>query len=505
MKYPKILPDYLEASANRVPAEIAFADEREEVSFSELRNRAKAIGSALSEVAQGSPVAVIVERSAAALCGFMGVLYAGCFYVPIDPNMPEVRLKSILDTVHPAAVLYETGREAVAEKCASVRILISEAAKSGCDEDFLKQRRTQTLDTDAAYCIFTSGSTGVPKGIAVSHRSVIDFTEWYTETCDIRATDIMGNLAPFYFDLSVKDIYATLKTGAKTYILPKKLAMFPVLLIKFLKEKQVTVISWATGAMHLVANSGVLSEYSADSLRTVITGGEALQAKQVNIWKAAMPQLRFINLYGPTEVTVDCAYYILDRDFADEEAIPIGKACENMEIILLDEALNPVKNGEKGEICVRGSGLALGYYNDWQKTEASFIQNPLNPHFPERLYRTGDMGFFGEDGNLYFSARKDNQIKHMGYRIELGEIETALCGLTGINNAACFFDAAKDKIIAVCETELTEKEIVLALKQKLPKYMLPNHFRTVAKMPLNANGKTDRVLLKKEYEDGKNQ
>lgn len=501
MKYQKNLLDYLEASASNVPDKTAFSDETGEVSFHALLSQSRGIGTAVAGTsAKGSPVAVVVDRTAETIAAFMGVLQAGCFYVPIDPNMPDARLKSIINTLRPELVLYAEGQEKTAEGCGCKTMLIADAAATVDDNELLAERRSATLDIDPAYCIFTSGSTGVPKGIVVSHRSVIDFTEWYTEVCGITGGDILGNQAPFYFDLSVKDIYSTLKTGATTHILPKKFFLFPILLVRFLNEKKVTVLSWATSAFHLIANSGALKKAPVESLRTVITGGEALQAKQVNVWKAAMPRIKFINLYGPTEVTVDCTYYILDRAFADGEPIPIGKACENMEVMLLDEELKP---SDKGEICVRGAGLALGYYGDWDKTDAAFIQNPMNPHYPDRVYRTGDMGTMGEDGNIYFLARKDNQIKHMGYRIELGEVETALSGLDSVQAAVCFFDAEKDKIVCVCQTEKTGEDIAVELRKSLPKYMIPNIYRIVRNMPYNANGKIDRVRLKKEYEDGK--
>lgn len=164
-----------------------------------------------------------------------------------------------------------------------------------------------------------------PKGIVIAHRSVIDFTEWMADACQFTHQDVMGNQAPFYFDLSVKDIYLTLKCGATTHIIPKKDFLFPTLLMDFLEEKKVTALVWATSAFHLVANSGVLEKKVPSHLRTVILGGEALQAKQLNRWRAALPAVQYTNLYGPTEVTVDCTWYPIQREFADGERIPIGR------------------------------------------------------------------------------------------------------------------------------------------------------------------------------------
>ena len=209
-------------------------------------------------------------------------------------------------------------------------------------------------------------------------------------------------------------------------------------------------------------------------------------------------------MYGPTETTVDCTWYPIDRDFAEGESIPIGHACKNKEVLVLKEDGTRCDPGEPGELCVRGTGLAIGYYADPAKTAAAFIQNPLNPDYPDRLYRTGDIGCLGEDGLLYCLGRRDSQIKHNGYRIELGEIETALSGLPGVREAACFFDEKTERITAVYAGESDAAGIVRALRERLPKYMIPERFRRVEALPRLPNGKTDRVRLRKEADETQN-
>ena len=503
MAMQKNVLEYLQASASRFPDKVAFADEREALTFSALDERARSLGTSVATQtgAVNRPVAVLSERTAETLAAFMGVLYSGNYYVPLDSQMPKDRIKSILDCLDPILLIYADENRALAESldCRCPLLDTGQGFATAPDDALLETRKGKVLDIDPVYVIFTSGSTGTPKGIVIAHRSVIDFTEWMADKFGFTDEDIMANQAPFYFDLSVKDIYLTLKCGATTHIIPKKFFMFPMLLLEFLEEKKATSLVWATAAFHLVANSGALEKCAPKSLNKIILGGEALYAKQLNIWRRALPDVRYVNLYGPTEVTVDCTFYIIDREYDDSEAIPIGRACENKEVLLLDENLLPVPPGTSGEICVRGTGLARGYFSDPEKTAAAFVQNPSNPWYPDTIYRTGDLGMMNGDGLIVFLSRRDGQIKHMSYRIELGEIETALSALPQINELACFFDAGRDKIVCVFSGDIDPDDIINSVRNILPKYMFPNIFRRLEALPRNANGKIDRVMLKEAY------
>lgn len=556
--------EYLENSAKSYPNKIAFADSENEYTYSEVIINAKKIATKICMQTSkiNKPVAILVDRNAMSLIGFMGVLYSGNYYVPIDNKMPKQRILKVLEQLQTEIILYTEADKDLVEESISlnsnkfvdsespninnclenkiVGINISncfdklevdeslvdevsnvkalnaelsntemeiskaeaETSKLEINEHEIQKRRNKVLDLDPVYVIFTSGSTGTPKGIVISHRSVIDFTDWMAETFNFSEKDIMGNQAPFYFDLSVKDIYTTLKCGATTHILPKKVLMFPMLLIDYLNERNVTSLIWATSAFNLVSNSKVLEKKQLTTVNKVILGGEALLAKHLNTWKKAMPNIQYVNLYGPTEVTVDCTYYKIDREFRDDEAIPIGKACENKEVLLLDENLQEVKNGMPGEICVRGTGVAKGYFNDFEKTNQVFIQNPKNPYYADIIYRTGDIGVRNKEGLIVFQSRKDGQIKHMGYRIELGEIERAVNGLESIKAAICFYDESVSKIVCIYEGEATDAEIIKYVQECIPKYMYPNILRKLEKMPYNANGKIDRVKLKEEFRLG---
>lgn len=506
MELQRTVIDYLENSAKLYPDKVAFTDESMSVTFSELKTMAEALGSEILRITEkiNRPIAVFTDRTVASIAAFLGVLYSGNFYVPIDSHMPEKRIRSILTRLEPELLLGDTPESNMAQSFSNLCPVLSvrDGFKCRSDRRLIEEATNRVLDIDPVYVIYTSGSTGTPKGIVISHRSLFDFIEWMAKACGFTSDEIMANQAPFYFDLSVKDIYITLKCGATTHILSRKRLMFPMLLMEYLKEKRVTSLIWATSAFNLVANSGILSSIAPKSIKKVILGGEALHGKQLNIWRSALPDAKYINLYGPTEVTVDCTYYIIDRPYSDSETIPIGKACENMEVMLLDEELRPVPPGHTGEICVRGIGLARGYYGDNEKTRSAFIQNPFNNKYPDIIYRTGDMGAVNSDGLLVFLSRRDGQIKHMGYRIELGELETALISLDSIRSAACFFDEERDRIICAYEGDLTGDDIIRALRAYLPKYMFPNILKKMDKMPYNANGKIDRALLKEMYFNG---
>ena len=357
--------EYLERSAARVPDKTAFSDAAGAVSYRQMLHDAQALGTVLAGLpgCRNAPVAVMIGRTAASVTAMQGVLQSGCYYVPIDEQMPEARMRSILGQVHARAIVHTAANEPQARALADCAPLVSleEASQHTPDEALLRARREEILDIDPVYVLFTSGSTGTPKGIVIPHRAILDFTAWMTEFCGYTEDEVFGNQAPFYFDLSGKDVYQTLSLGASCRIFEKKYFTFPMLLLKAMEETGVTAINWATSAFHLVAASGALTKYAPTHLKKAALGGEALQARYVNLWKAAVPGLQVVNMYGPTETTIDCAAMHLTREYRDDEPIPIGRACRNKQIILLKDDLTEAQPGEPGEICVRGSGVAAGY------------------------------------------------------------------------------------------------------------------------------------------------
>lgn len=500
---------FLEASARRFPDKVAIADDKNSATFAQWLAMAKSIGTAIAEDTGKlrKPVLVFVDRKMECLVGFMGVVESGNFYVPIDNKMPDTRVRLIAEVLDPIAAITLTAKdEAVLDSINfSGRRYIFETVKdSVANEELLKSIRSQIIDVDPLYAIFTSGSTGVPKGVVISHRGVIDLADWLVDRFGFDETDSLGNQTPFYFDGSVKDIYICLKAGCTLNVIGKKYFSFPKLLIQFLNERKITTILWATSAIVLVGNSHILEDDIPKYLKRIFFAGEAMPAKQLKVWMDKMPDASYINLYGPTEITVDCTYYIVDRTFNDNEYIPIGVQCENMQVLVFNDKDELVGVNEPGELCVRGTGVASGYYNNKEKTAEVFVQNPLHDLYEDKIYRTGDIVKYNNQGELEFVSRKDFQIKHNGNRIELGEIEVAVNSINDVTNAACVFDKDEDKIVLYYTTaDGEEHDIINLVKDKLPKYMFPNIVIHVAEMPYNMNGKIDRIELKKRYDSQK--
>ncbi len=492
---------YLERAAEAFSEKIALEDESESLTYAEYESAAKKIGCFIIDKTggkTGQPIVVLIDRNIRSIAAFMGIVYSGNFYVPVDTSMPEERVGIIYDTLKPILTIDARKEDKTGEFQSSQYTEILETAE--IDEAALKTVRDLHIDVDPLYAIFTSGSTGVPKGVLVSHRSVIDLVNSFEEAFSFNSDNIFGNQAPFDFDVSVKDIYNALYTGAALKIVPKKLYKTPKLVVEYLREKKIDTLIWAVSALRIVSDFKALDGAEPLKLKNIMFSGEVMPVKSLNYWREKVPEARYVNLYGPTEITCNCTYYVIDREkkFNLDELIPIGRAFKNCRVFLKgDNGEIIVKPNEIGEITVEGTCLALGYWNNEEKTEAAFIKNPNITAYEMKVYASGDMGYYNEDNELIFASRRDHQIKHMGHRIELGEIEVALNSLPFITIACCTFDEAKGRITCHYEAgEECKKEIVMGLSKKLPKYMWPNVYRKYDALPMNKNGKIDRVALK---------
>lgn len=491
---------WLDESADRCPDKIAFADEKRNITFAKLQMRARAIASRLLQKGLfKKPVAIFMEKNIDMLAAFMGVAYSGNFYSPIDIHMPENRVEKILEILNPDLIITAGKLEnTLADyNYHGEFLLLDDIDESDIHNEEIEAARGKSIDTDLLYVLFTSGSTGVPKGVTITHRSVIDYIDWVTENFQITQRDIFGNQAPFYFDNSVLDIYSTVKSGATMYIIPQSLFAQPVLLLEFLKTKRINTIFWVPSALIVVSKLRAFRNVDlSDTLERVIFCGEVMPNKQLNIWRKFLPKVQYANLYGPTEITDACTCYMVDREFNDDEPLPIGFPMTNTDILVLNDKNELVRGDEIGELCVRGTSLSMGYYNNPEKTREVFVQNPLNPFVPEIIYRTGDMVKYNVYGEIVYLSRKDFQIKHMGHRIELGEIETAVSSLEEITLCCCLYDEKRQKIVLFIDRNLEKSYINKKISKLLPEYMLPNKVIMLDEMPMNANGKIDRAVLR---------
>lgn len=495
---------WLDETARRYPDKTGFVDENKSFTFSEIKKGALKIAAVLVE--RGlfkKPVAVYMDKCVDELAVFLGTAYSGNFYSPIDIDMPVVRIEKILEVFEPEVVITKKKlweKNSFDLKGAAV-LFLEDIEIAEPNEEVVYEQRNRCLDTDLLYVLFTSGSTGVPKGVTICHQSVIDYIDWVEEAFSIDADTIFGNQAPFYFDNSVLDIYTTVKTGATLYLIPHKLFSWPLNLLQYLEMNEINTIFWVPSAMILTAKLKALSQVHLNGkLKKILFCGEVMPNKHLNVWRKYIPDALYANLYGPTEITDVCIYYVVDRAFGDDEPLPIGKALPNTDILILTEDDRPTDVNEVGELCVRGTCLSKGYYRNPEKTREVFVQNPLNSCYLELIYRTGDLVKKNERGEFLYMGRKDFQIKHMGHRIELGEIETAISSLEGMDMCCCLYDEKKDKIVAFVENDISIDELRHSLAALLPEYMLPNKLIRVMEMPLNVNGKIDRVKLKGSLE-----
>lgn len=500
----KNILEYFEITQNRFPDKTGFVDSTESTTFREAMRRAKSIATALLPFGTKRAVAVFIDKSCHCVDGMLAALYAGDFYTVVDVKSPADRIASILSTLGDPVILADEKSAEAAQGFAGQYTILSyeEAVQTAIDEDALAAIRRGMIDRDIAYILFTSGSTGAPKGTVIQHRALISYVDWVTEEFGFDETTVFGSQTPLYFSMSVTDFYSTIKCGCTYNIIPKTLFSFPVNMVKYLNDNEINTIYWVPTALSILSNWKVFEVDKPRFLKKVLFAGEVMPVKQLNYWMKSLDGVLFANLFGPTEATDICTFYVVDREFADTDSLPIGKHCDNCDVFIVKEDGAPAAPGEEGELYVRSGFLAAGYYRNEEKTAAAFVQNPLNGAYPETVYKTGDLVKMNDRGEILYLSRIDFQIKRSGYRIELGEIEAAANGYEKVKSCACIYDPASESIVLFYEGKASESDAVYEqVKKNVPAYMLPDKVMRLKELPKNANGKIDRLKLAEIFKE----
>lgn len=506
--------EWLEATVAKYPDKPAFSDTESSITFRQVYDIARNTGAYLVEQlgVDRTPVAVFAGRKMVTPAYFLGVVYAGRPYAPIDASLPDKRIEKILENLCPMAIVADR------ESLEHVESIVDELAKSEgfdrpqifiaedisrfkkvvCDDsslDMLAAVRRQMSMTDPLYIIYTSGSTGNPKGVMTSHLSLMTYINAYCDVMHIEGEDVLGNQSPLDYIAAIRDIYLPLKTGCSTAIIPKEYFMEPNVLFDYMNEKRVSSVGWSVSAFTILTSLGAFEETGLKSLRKICFSGSVMPCRVLRKWQKNLPEAHFVNQYGPTEATASCTYYSVDHTVEEDEVLPIGKAYDNYRVFLIDEHGNAPAVGEQGEICVCGPILALGYYNDPKRTAAAFTLNLLNKAYPERMYRTGDYGRLDEDGILHFCGRMDRQIKHMGHRVELDEVENAANVVEGVAESCVIYNKSKEVLILFYTGDCDRRSLALALREELPGFMVPRKIKKLEQLPKLPNGKYDMKKL----------
>ena len=503
--------DILEGTTRKFPDKTACIDMNESLTYTELVNNAKMFGYILNRElnVNKEPIVLFMDKSCKCLTAMIGTIYSGNIYVPMDIHTPLERLNSIMASLKTDIIIASEKDKKLLDRIGysgNVYVyenMMEENSDNGNRIEMaecLNKIRLNILDQDLMYILFTSGSTGIPKGVAIKNCSVIDYIDAFVSEVGITENDIVGNQAPFYNDMSVRDIFMPMSVGGTICIIPSTYFMSPKKLLEYMDKNKVTYTCWAPTAYSLVSQFDALAKNYLNSLRKILYSGEVMPIPVLNYWRRYYPEAELYQLYGPTEITGVCLYYKITDDYNANEKIPLGKPFKNTGVVILDENDENITQSQinvAGEICVYGTCLAAGYYNNPEKTKEAFVQNPFVTQYTSIIYRTGDLAKWDKDGNLIFVSRKDYQIKHNARRIELGEIEAAMLSLDEIKTCCCVQNREKDKLVLYYAGELTGQEIMINMKNKLPQYMIPTEYHREERLPILPNGKLNRKLMDK--------
>jgi amino acid adenylation domain-containing protein len=488
----------LKQTSTAFPEHIAYAQPEQRMDYAQLCELAEAVGSLVAQtVPPRSAVAVVADaRSTQCVCVMMGVLAAGCFYAPLDPNLPEERLRLIMENLQPALIIADqnTSAKAVSAYPKAHCICASEALQTPMDKKLIQERSEAIEPDDLSMVLYTSGSTGIPKGVAHSHRGMVTWAKATVKRYGFTQDTVFASISPFYYANSLLELFVPMLLGAKVVMIPPSYLTFPKQLISCLQNEGVTELCMTPSSFVVVANSGVLMKGLLPDLDMFIMSGEVMPKVQLKCWMDAAPRAAAMNFYGSTETLSVAVNPVTSPDA--EGILPVGRLFPGVTLRLVAEDGREAMAGETGEIFVQSPMLSVGYYRDAERTQASFVSDPLGLA-PGIWFRTGDYGVLDEDGMLSVLGRTDTMIKHHGYRMELGEVEAAARQTPGCMEACCLLDSENDEIWCFVSGDLQGVKLSLYLKTRLAKYMLPDYYMVLQEMPHNANMKIDRRILRR--------
>lgn len=519
-----LLHQLLSESASRFPDNQALVFEGQTITYSVLERQTNKLACELLRrgISKGARVGIHMNRGIPSIIAACAILKTGAAYVPIDPLAPLGRIQYIITKCSITTLVTFEKRlaiiaQAFPETSPLENILIMDDAdlsgRSMGTAQLISWKeipdwdgntpQVNIVDSDLAYILFTSGSTGNPKGVTISHLNSLAFVNSAYDFFQITTEDRLSNNSPLHFDLSIFDIFVAFKAGASVIIIPETTSIFPVKLSEFIDRNKISVWNSVPSALSLLANYEKLSSYSFERLRLILFAGEVFPIKYLKRLQQAIPAAKYYNMYGQTEANSSLYYQVGNLVSEDTDSLPIGKPFANFEVFALDEKNKTISQpGEKGELFVRGSSVALGYWDEKEKTEASFVKNPLNPTLNERIYKTGDLVTLDADGNYLFLGRKDHMIKSRGYRIELGEIETIITNHEQVKTAVIvpipdelIGNRIAALIVPLAASDIKEGDIVRHCARRLPKYMIPEIIEFHDSLPMTSSGKIDRKKL----------
>jgi amino acid adenylation domain-containing protein len=522
-----LLHQLLSESAAKYPDREAIAFKDRTITYAELERESNKVAHMLValKIAKGDRIGLYFNRGIESIISACGILKAGATYVPLDPASPVRRVTYIIEKCGIKSLLTLREKLTKIEKVFPEHpplehIVLMDGIDPGVGSvgstqlingrsvpDELGERApiVNIIDSDIAYILFTSGSTGNPKGVMISHLNSLTFVNSACDFFRIEKEDRLSNIAPLHFDMSVFDIFVAFKAGACVVAIPETTAIFPVKLAEYIPEKKISVWNSVPSALSLLATYKNLDTHDLSSLRLILFAGELFPLKYLRLLQEAIPGARFCNMYGQTEANSSTYYWVDQLPSDDRGILPIGRALPNFEVFALDEDGELVdKPEQEGELYVRASTVALGYWGELEKTANSFVRNPLRPDLRERVYKTGDLVRLDSDGNYVFLGRKDHMIKSRGYRIELGEIETVIANHEQVKNSVVI--AIPDELIGnriaavivpLSKGTIRKEDVIRYCATRLPRYMIPEIIEFRDSLPMTSSGKVDRkeILL----------